>query len=82
MLTGFEPQIIYQESKDFLKGDGVCVHKDCYTYIKLYGYEKKPLLLLMFVRDNYFFPNLVDNIVHGVSFFIRRSSSSSYSITL
>jgi hypothetical protein len=36
---------------DFLIGKGVCVFDEEFTYIRLFGFEGKPLLLPRFVCD-------------------------------
>jgi len=54
MLTRATPTRITQEAEDFLKGKGVCVHKEYHTYIGLYGYDGIPFLLIIFVFDRYF----------------------------
>jgi hypothetical protein len=55
MLTGAAPTRITQEAEDFLKGKGVCVHQQDHTYIRLYGNEGIPFLILKCVYDRYFF---------------------------
>jgi hypothetical protein len=54
MLTREAPIRIIQEAEDFLKGKEVCVQQEDHTYIRPYGYEGSPFLLLIFFCDRYF----------------------------
>jgi len=44
--------IIY--TRDFLFGKEIFVYEDNFTYTKLFGFEKEPLLLQIFFNDMYF----------------------------
>jgi hypothetical protein len=51
MLTGTEPTRVTEATLDFLKGKGVCVFEEQFTYIRIFGFEGKPLLLPRFMCD-------------------------------
>jgi hypothetical protein len=46
MLTGTDLARVTKVAMDFLKGKGVCVFEEKFTYIRLFGFKGKP----------YFFP--------------------------
>jgi hypothetical protein len=53
-LIGIEPARVTKVTMDFLMGKGVCVLDEQFTYIRLFGFEGKPLLLPHFVCDIFF----------------------------
>jgi hypothetical protein len=54
MLVEAYSKRINQKVEEFLKGKGIFIQEENYTYIQLYGCEENPLLLPTFVYDRYF----------------------------
>jgi hypothetical protein len=45
---------VIEAAMDFLRGKGVCVFEEKFTYIRLFNFKGKPLLLPQFVCDRFF----------------------------
>lgn len=72
ILTGEVSDRVTQETKDFLEGKDLLFLEEEHSYLRLYGFEGTPFLLLKFVIDQLFNTNLCRQYLYCSSFFEQK----------